>query len=901
MNSAGRLRYLAAGLALLAACSPVLQAQVKSGAPPTTQDQERAARGQSLLDKNKGGPDLISGPNGEPILRYPVAHQHAATGCLGWLYISRETMRFEVLGPPQDLGHAFELRRADLATAKQWRFWGRLFPEAEFKFRDGGTYHFFHVRKGILESLNTKFTFGDVLPFQDLIDGAQNFDDVVAVLKAHEPAPAPAAPPPTISMLDPAGAEEGRTVPAYDSTLRVRGIASQASGIASVSVNGQSAFFKPLAPQTVEFDLRDLPLGSGTSAVVVVATATDKSVGQMTFKVTRPEVRVLEPGTGSEVEGSAIRVRGLAMGFRDVDRVEVAGQLATLRRRDDGSVEFEAASVPLTVGPNHLPGHVVASSGQRLSFSLDVTRKPPPGPPPLTLEEVDTALRNELPKARIAALAGQYGVDFEITDDVDKRLRALGADSGLLLDLVKAYKGPARARTAASAAPPPAQSAPPPAPSASPPAASPATSVSSPASSPAPAAPPERAAPPPAPQPMAPPVLQILDPAGVEDGKSVETAGSVVRGTALHGSGISAILVNDRLASLKALTAQSVQFEVTGLPLTESWTAVTVVARASDNSQSRLSFKLSRPGVHWMNPPGGSVETAATAIMAQGVAVGFNGVEKVELAGTSLSLEKLADGRVEFHTILPLALGQNTFQGVAVGTSGFRVAFKLEVRRIGPGGGSSTAPAERASSAPAPVNSREGVPAPTLQIEEPAGVEDGAQVETASSTVRGTAMHGSGISSVLVNDQPASLKKVSPQSVEFEFLDLSLSSSWTKVTVAARSTDNTQTKVSFRLTRPQVRWLNPPNGVMETSSPAILARGQALGFRGVSKVELAGMELSTANVSDGSVSFQTVLALNPGLNRFEGAVVSTSGFRVPFKLEVSRNAATAKAPDAGTK
>ena len=181
---------------------------------------------------------------------------------------------------------------------------------------------------------------------------------------------------------------------------------------------------------------------------------------------------------------------------------------------------------------------------------------------------------------------------------------------------------------------------------------------------------------------MPPPALQILDPAGVEEGKSVETAGSVVRGIAMHGSGIRTVLVNDRLASLKVRSAQSVQFEVNDLPLTEAWTPVTVLASSTDNSQSRLSFKLRQPTVRWMNPPGGVLETAATAILAQGVAVGFSGVEKVELAGTSLGLEKLGDGRVEFHTILPLALGQNTFEGVAVGSSGLRVTFKLEVKRV---------------------------------------------------------------------------------------------------------------------------------------------------------------------------------------------------------------------------
>jgi hypothetical protein len=180
---------------------------------------------------------------------------------------------------------------------------------------------------------------------------------------------------------------------------------------------------------------------------------------------------------------------------------------------------------------------------------------------------------------------------------------------------------------------------------------------------------------------VAPPALKILDPAGVDEGKSVETAAGVLRGTATHASGISSVLVNDNLAALKAISAQSVQFEVPSLALTEAWTPVTVVARSTDNSQSRLTFKLSRLTVRWLNPPNGAVETIAAAILAQGIAVGFNGVEKVELAGTSLSLEKLADGTVEFHTILPLVLGQNTFPGVAVGTSGFRVLFKLEVNR----------------------------------------------------------------------------------------------------------------------------------------------------------------------------------------------------------------------------
>jgi hypothetical protein len=439
MRQLARWARIAAGLALLAAFPLSLQAQSKA-APSPQEQKERAARGEVLLSQSEGGPDLISGPGGEFILRYPVAHWHAMSACLGWLYIALDTMRYEVLGPPQDMGHAFELKRSDLTGAQQWRFWGSRIDAAEFKFRSGGTYHFSHVRKRILQSGNWKLVMSNSVPYQDLIDGSQSFDDVVATMKARmPPPPAPPAPPPTISMLEPAGAEEGKTVSAYDSALHLRGIASQASGITSVSVNGQSAFFKPLAPQTVEFDLRDLPLSSGVSAVVVVATATDKSVGQMTFKVSRSEVRVLEPGAGSETADAAVKVRGLAVGFPDVDRVEVAGQAATLQRRADGTVEFEAANVPLTLGPNALQGYVLTRGGLRQSFSLNLKRNPPPGPPALTLAEVENALAN-LPKKRVAEMVEQYGVDFALNDETEKRLRDAGADASLLLAIAKAKK-----------------------------------------------------------------------------------------------------------------------------------------------------------------------------------------------------------------------------------------------------------------------------------------------------------------------------------------------------------------------------------------------------------------------------------------------------------------------------
>jgi len=379
-------------------------------------------------------------PGDNPAVRYPVAHIGGAglfaSFDYGWLYFSRDAIRYEVVRGGG--GNSFSFSRNELQVAKEWTTMGLPNRAAELRFQ-GRNYHFWQITRSNLESGRAKPT-----GFQELINAANNPEDAIAMAEARyaryaPPKPAaPPAPPPTISMLEPA-AEEGRTVSAYESTLHVRGIASQASGIASVSVNGQSAFFKPLAPQTVEFDLRDLPLGPGMSAVVVVATATDKSVGQMTFKVSRSEVRVLEPGAGSETSDAAVKVRGLAVGFADVDKVEVAGQSASLRRREDGSVEFEAAAVPLALGPNALQGYVLTRSGVRQSFRLDLKRLPPPGPPALSLAELEKAL-TDLPRKRVAAMIGEFGVDFELSEETEKRLRAAGADSDLLLAIAKAKK-----------------------------------------------------------------------------------------------------------------------------------------------------------------------------------------------------------------------------------------------------------------------------------------------------------------------------------------------------------------------------------------------------------------------------------------------------------------------------
>jgi hypothetical protein len=62
------------------------------------------------------------------------------------------------------------------------------------------------------------------------------------------------------------------------------------------------------------------------------------------------------------------------------------------------------------------------------------------GPGAFTLQDVVDMLRGEIPTKRVATLVQQRGVDFALTDEIEKRIRDAGGDSDLLLAIAKARK-----------------------------------------------------------------------------------------------------------------------------------------------------------------------------------------------------------------------------------------------------------------------------------------------------------------------------------------------------------------------------------------------------------------------------------------------------------------------------
>jgi len=58
---------------------------------------------------------------------------------------------------------------------------------------------------------------------------------------------------------------------------------------------------------------------------------------------------------------------------------------------------------------------------------------------PFTLAEIEKLLEGSVSPKRVATLVEQYGVSFELTDDVEKELREVGADDKLLLVISKRH------------------------------------------------------------------------------------------------------------------------------------------------------------------------------------------------------------------------------------------------------------------------------------------------------------------------------------------------------------------------------------------------------------------------------------------------------------------------------
>ena len=133
------------------------------------------------------------------------------SNCIGYLFITRDEIWYEVKGPAGHQDHAFRQPHASLKEARQWVLMRNHTNAVEYKFADGKTEHFFRVTDGAVET-QSLMTWETPLSYGPMEQAVTNFDAVVRLAEERQRALAP-KPIPTVSMnVEPATVEKGQPV-----------------------------------------------------------------------------------------------------------------------------------------------------------------------------------------------------------------------------------------------------------------------------------------------------------------------------------------------------------------------------------------------------------------------------------------------------------------------------------------------------------------------------------------------------------------------------------------------------------------------------------------------------------------------------------------------------------------
>jgi hypothetical protein len=203
----------------------------------------------------------------------------------GWLDISGSMIRYTEVQPTRKSGHAFEVSRFainNLRLNREWLTFNAPKKGETFIYLPQDRWGSVHSGPGMgaaasRESLGTSSIYKTLL----------NFDGVMALVKpppppapviaqpvALVPQPKPVAPPspPAIVLSSPPGAGDNQTLEWAESTVVIRGVAMDSTGIPLVRINGSPANMRPQTSQAAEFWSDALPLQAGSNRIQIVAS-----------------------------------------------------------------------------------------------------------------------------------------------------------------------------------------------------------------------------------------------------------------------------------------------------------------------------------------------------------------------------------------------------------------------------------------------------------------------------------------------------------------------------------------------------------------------------------------------------------------------------------------------------
>jgi hypothetical protein len=106
---------------------------------------------------------------------------------------------------------------------------------------------------------------------------------VTAAPSPHPVAPSPTGGGPTIVLIDPSVTDSGETVNVTTSTLTIRGVVTDPSGIPAVTINDNPTGLHPKGPQAAAFMSDPIKLHAGENVFEIVATDAAHVQARMTF------------------------------------------------------------------------------------------------------------------------------------------------------------------------------------------------------------------------------------------------------------------------------------------------------------------------------------------------------------------------------------------------------------------------------------------------------------------------------------------------------------------------------------------------------------------------------------------------------------------------------------------
>jgi len=420
---------LAIGLALICAAS-AYSGQVR-----------RKAAAEPVAENISWETFLIKGEP-QPTFRFAVAHQHAATGCYGYLYVSRNEIWYEVKAPAKDRDHAFREPRSSVTEARQWRLMGSGMPEVEFKFSRGNTYHFFRLRESLLEEPNLeskKLKWEDVRSWEPLVQAVENFDAMVTLAEQRQAALAPKPLPSVALKAEPSSVEKGHAVTLTWSSANATSLDLE-PGIGPVQANGSREI---MPAESTTYVITVLGPGGNSSAVEHVTVNVPASP---------PAIVLVEPsvaGSGQtiDVTNSPLTIRGVAMDNSGLPAVTINGVPAAMRSKSSQAAEFTSDPISLQPGENKFEISAVnaAHAEAKVIFTARYTPPPPPvkaqpvaqvNPKALDKADIIDLLKGDVPSERVAGLVKDRGIKFAPSEDELKEIRAAGGGD----DLIEAVK-----------------------------------------------------------------------------------------------------------------------------------------------------------------------------------------------------------------------------------------------------------------------------------------------------------------------------------------------------------------------------------------------------------------------------------------------------------------------------